>query len=393
MIKNIYFVDRPTFNQDFYTKFEFDKLIQFGYNVKFLNLTSLLKGAEFETEIPEHLKEHVLFFKTKNNVKHFIKKKSTDSIVITLCPFIPSSAWLYYAIFITKMRYIVLNLNVYPDFCKTPNKKLDSVKRSVKRLNFKKLLNKPISEIYYNLGKLSLAPADIAIHSKESLKWQNKKLTAETTEDIYSVGTDYSQSMDLTDRAIIDEPYAVFVDQYFCHHIDFKSHQILHSFTAKEYYTLLNKFLHKFSDESGLKVVIACHPRRCNYQLNDFDKRFELFFNLTPKLIKDSDFVLQHFSTAISFTVIFNKPFLLLDSKMFADGTIGKKISGFARYFNKETVSMDDYESYSHEDSVVDSDIYNNYINTYLKHPKASTSLSFSNIIINITKSLKDDKL
>lgn len=392
MRQNIYFIDRPSFNKDFSIRYEFEQLKKLGYNVKALDLTAFLKGKEFVAELPSELEEFVIRFNTRKEAKEFIFNNAQNSLIITIVPFIRISAWLYRAIFKSGIKYILLNSVIYPNFTTQQKKdRKQKAMRSIKRLTPFRLIRKLYDEFVYHRAKNVMRYADVVLHSKKDEKWINHQLVGETTRKAYTFAPDYKIAKQIPEDRIIKEPYAVFVDQYFCHHIDFKNHHIKHSFSAEDYYPTLNKFLHSFSKVSGLRVVIACHPRRSAEHLSDFDPEFSVYFNKTPHLVKDAELMIQHFSTAVSFSVIFEKPFLLLNSKMFKGGGVGEKINGFAKFFNKRLISMDEPFKLNKEEMLYRNiEKFELYSNLYLKHPNTKNFLNFSDKIDGIIKDFEE---
>ncbi len=383
-ITDIYFIDRPCFNRDFYNKYEFENLIKEGYNVKFLNLTRFLKGKKYEVEIPEDLLEHMISFNSKSEFKKFIWTKRNNCIIFSLVPFKPITAWLYLIIFKYSIKYCVFNLTVFPTIKhQSKNSKSPKFVRSIKRFGFFRTYKKLINEIAYCRAKINQQSADICVHSKQEDKWKNEVLLGDSTVNIYSYGADYKLAMENGNENIVSEKYAVFIDQYFCHHIDFKSHQIIHGFSAEEYYSVLNMYLNDISAQTGLKIVIAAHPRRCDKQLKDFDSKFDLYFNKTALLVKNSELVLLHFSTAISFAVIFNKPFLLLNSSLFINSSIDEKIKDFEYYFSKKSIFMENSSDRNIDEKqlLINKNAYIKYTNAFLKHPQVDEFKSFKDIV------------
>ncbi len=221
------------------------------------------------------------------------------------------------------------------------------------------------------------------IYSKSDEKGKNTRFVGPDTYKKYAYSNDYKLAVNVPNESLIDEPYAVFIDQYFCHHIDFISHQIIHSFTAEQYYSVLNKFLVDFSRKTGLKIVIASHPRREEVFLGDFDPLFKIYFNQTPQLVKNCKVVLQHFSTAVSYAVIYKKPFLFLYSELFDNGTIDHKMQEFATFFKKDYTILEEEFTYNEAELYsINKDTHETYLNAFLRHKKSSQFQSFTEIIV-----------
>ena len=120
--------------------------------------------------------------------------------------------------------------------------------------------------------------------------------------------TDYILSQK-TEVKLVDFPYIVFIDQYLPYHPDMMLHG--KNVNAQIYFKGLRSFFDKIEQDSGKKIIIAAHPKALNYQKsNPFGERM-IFYGKTNSLIKFCDGVINHYSTAISFGVIFNKPMVI----------------------------------------------------------------------------------
>ena len=114
-------------------------------------------------------------------------------------------------------------------------RKLGFIKQ-LKRFNYKKIYNKPIELITFWIAKFDLVPAVMAITSRNKLNAEKKSLCDNNTLIRYSMSLDYKVAAQTSNERLIKEKYAVFIDQYFNHHPDFKTNHIVHYFKAEQYY-------------------------------------------------------------------------------------------------------------------------------------------------------------
>lgn len=123
--------------------------------------------------------------------------------------------------------------------------------------------------------------------------------------------TDYSRYLASLgqEKIQVSGKYAVFLDEYLPYHPDLEMFG-LKSVEAHSYYSSLNAFFDTIEREQQIKIVVAAHPKS-NYQSNPFDGRL-LIKDKTECLIKDAEFVIDHFSTAISYAILNKKPLLLI---------------------------------------------------------------------------------
>ncbi len=374
---NIYFIHRFPFTKDAYIRDEFDYFTSKGYTVLYLDISSLLKKLKIESTCPPELNRFVISFSKRHEFDAFIQSHKENSIIVTDVGLLANSAWMYVSIFRAQIPYIVFENTVFPRIIAKETYhsiKIDLIK-FFRRLHLKKVLMKPQDLYDFMWAVISKIPAKMIITSRSSLSSEIRSLQGKQTTIKYTVSLDYRLSSNLTEDILIPGNYAVFIDQYFVHHPDFKTNHIISNFSEKEYYGELNKYLKAFSDYTGLKVIIAAHPRRSSARTNDFLPEFELFYNKTAELIKGSSLVLLHFSTAISFAVIFNRPFLLLSSRLFKTSNIHSEIEKFASYFHSPSVIMsDEIEHPTRKEPDIyriDMNRYENYMNNFIKHPKS----------------------
>lgn len=165
--------------------------------------------------------------------------------------------------------------------------------------------------------------------------------------------------------------YAVFIDAGIPHHIDHKFDVNL-LINKDNYYKSLYKFFCLFEVRSGLKIIIALHPRSKNSYFPRYFKRFKIIKNNTAKLIKYSELVFLHQSTALVLAILFKKPLIYLTCN---------EIEKYKFIFNPY------YESYLTKSKIINIDdfsmknfkfnkfyYYNNkirsqYYRNFIKHP------------------------
>jgi hypothetical protein len=109
------------------------------------------------------------------------------------------------------------------------------------------------------------------------------------------------------------EKYIVFLDQYLPYHPD-ASYFNIKTVEPEPYFKELNAFFDRIELETGLKVIIAAHPKAERYkEINPYNNR-TVFFNQSNNLVKDAALVLTHASTAICFPICYHKKLVLLVS-------------------------------------------------------------------------------
>jgi hypothetical protein len=109
---------------------------------------------------------------------------------------------------------------------------------------------------------------------------------------------------------IIDYPYFLFIDQGLPLHPDGVTHNI--KIPKEKYYGEIRKLLNKLENETGLKAIIAAHPRVDYLKHPDCYENYPVFYGETPGLTMNAHFVLLHMSGSISYITFFSKPVLVV---------------------------------------------------------------------------------
>ncbi|WP_300704995.1 hypothetical protein [Bacteroides sp.] len=133
----------------------------------------------------------------------------------------------------------------------------------------------------------------------------NKKI------DIHINQYDWDKTNRKVDRVIsVDYKYAIFCDEYFPYHPDFKEYNLDKvNAIASMYHNQMNSYFDYIENKYHIKIVIAAHPKS-NYEGNEFGDRPILKFK-TMELVKYSEFVILHGSMSISYAILFDKPIVL----------------------------------------------------------------------------------
>jgi hypothetical protein len=375
MIKNIFFIHRFHFNKCYYNSDNFDRLKAKGYNVKYIDLVGLLKSSKIEDTCPSDLKEEVIYIKTKAEFCDFLAKYREDSILATCVGLQVNSAWFYRIISQADIPYVFLDVNFFPKLSSKNRMKSVSTRivRYFEKISPIYLLTKLVRSIdyYYTLTQLRSALA--VLHVKTPIRKRILKITNENTLFVRTTSNDWQTACDASDLAEISQKYLVFIDQYIPYHPDFVSRGIDLKFTPEEYYQELNAALKKISLKTGLQVIIAAHPRRV--EMGDYD--FPMISNKTASLVKNSDLVIAHYSTAVNFAAVYGKPLVFFSSELLNRSYIGTYIADMSYTFGKEPllISSDSFEKCHVEDLLhVDKDLYKKFIQENLAPSESNTS-------------------
>lgn len=176
---------------------------------------------------------------------------------------------------------------------------------------------------------------------------------------------------------IVAERYCVFLDTYLPFHPDFDLLK-MPKVDAEKYYSSLNRFFEYIEKLYNIKVVIAAHPKS-DYENSKAYKHRLIKKNKTAELIKDSEFVITHASTSVSFAVLFEKKILFTYTdeikKIYEYGQYALVIN-FAQILNASCINIDDNLPYDFKILPEDISAYKNYKYKYLTNVESENELS-----------------
>ena len=134
----------------------------------------------------------------------------------------------------------------------------------------------------------------------------------------------------------------------------------------EKYKIRLKKALFFFENQFDVQVIIAGHPRLKN-NLN-YKKIFNenlIKFNQTEDLIASSKYVLTQGSTSINFAILFKKPMLFINSKLFYHN-YQSYINNISKLTGSNSFYLEDICSKQKLSPKLNLSKYSNYIKSYL---------------------------
>ena len=183
-----------------------------------------------------------------------------------------------------------------------------------------------------------------------------------------------------------ETPMAVFLDEFLPFHPDEKIFNRKSMLNADNYFKSLGNFFDLVEQKTGLKVVIAAHPRSNYDELPDYFNGRKCIRGKTTKLIRQSRFVLAHCSTTLKIANLFYKPVIFVTSGELDKSYDGDYIKESARSFRKNPVFVDrDFDIDWEQELKVNKKHYDSYREAYIK-VKESDDLPFWQIVANRLK-------
>ncbi len=348
-----------------------DKIIESGREVDFLNISKISTKEEGE----ELQLEGVLHFdiNSKKEFENYVKKQSNKNCLYMICANLSSYTYACYKILSTYDCNML-----YCDYGNIPTISLTN--RLYKILNIKnssELIKRQLYKLLIKYGNQIKPLKYLLVTGKIS---GTLSIIDSNTQIVPYNTLDYEAYKN--DVGVIDLPYKkiiVFIDQYLPYHNNYllEGCQLI---DAKTYYDRLNKCFSDIERKYNCNVVIAAHPVAESYkQCNPFDNR-KIYFNSCVRLVKNSEGVITHCSTAIAHCVLAQKSLILLTSDEIEKKYINtfKEVVLYSQVLGSQLYNIDRNNDYVFP--TVDQAKYATYKYNYLTN-KNSENLSNTEIL------------
>ncbi|HQS67283.1 MAG TPA: hypothetical protein PLM93_08880 [Sulfuricurvum sp.] len=183
------------------------------------------------------------------------------------------------------------------------------------------------------------------------------------------------------------EKYIVYIDTSVADASDYITLDIKHTIDKKSYYKKLFDFLTFLENEYNLKVIIAAHPTSLLLTENEGEfNGFSYYKYKTNTLVKYCEFCICEATTAISYPIIYHKPFIffMMTEVLFFESYA----KSFANSTRKKLIYIDKTVSLKEE---IDLELentsgYENYLLDYLIYEKSDVfdKKSIWNVLVSI---------
>jgi len=364
VVKELIFFTTSTLTERDFKRFQFEFFLKEDVGITVCNLALLFEYEEVFLKPFSNSVNH-LYLDSYESLNFFLSKINIrNTYLILLFPINSNTIDFYKLISKHKLNYINIKLGL----------------TSSPYSNYKKILIR----FYYFFFKLfySLKPAKIIFYAGRKAKHNLYDFKTNFQTKLISVSSfDYLNAVNTISKKKIDQPYFLFIDEMYVKHPDFKGVDVM-KISEKKYFLQINAILTKIQKKYNLKPIVCLHPRSDKRWASNFD--FETIKNQTSELIKFSNFVLTHASTAISFAVLFFKP--IIQIKMNAKS---KYFLNVLENYNKEleTNILHYKNNFDSKNLKLDfnKERYNNYIKDYFNDN--SNSKLYSKELIKILKS------
>ena len=315
------------------------------WNALFTNSSEDFEGGEFRNA------PGVFSPQSREDLDLFLDTLAPTDLVLMTTPLSDETYWLFEALDQRCLRYSCLSLGSIPEtyYCSLDKPSLLFTCMRLKTQELYSLVYR-ITErlkLVYAIGLpyLRLSPPLFFLRGGAynlSFSFPAPFLGRSHVIDVEGFEWAWARRSAVDKAPLIEGKYALFLEGGIGNQPDAKISNIAKPKELAVYFDDLKRTFEKVERDTGLPVVIALHPKS---SYSDEQKK-ELFGDRmtfqgeTTTLVKWSALVLAHYSTAISFVVIYRKPILFLSNKTFSEFRDGYYIYLFASWFEQDVIDM-----------------------------------------------------
>lgn len=167
-----------------------------------------------------------------------------------------------------------------------------------------------------------------------------------------------------------DDNYIVFLDLYYPFHQEYVQANVsnpVQNITA--YYAELCGLFEFLENKYNTRVVIAAHPRANYEDKPNYFKDRTLIYGKTIELVRNAMFVVTHYTTSLSFVVLYKKPFLFVYNSELAASFERFIFEAYSAFFKKPFINLsEDFTHINLDDHLkVDDNVYSEYKQRFIK--------------------------
>lgn len=361
MRQNIILVDQEPFTRRRSELFYIDKFIASGFNVQVWSLSSYLKMPGSYPNTIEA--DYVYNISSKEFFLSLLDKcKVEETIFILELGYSIRSFQIFK--YLNKYNCLKVRISLYDNiiFGTRPGNKIIRIIKDGRIIDLLKIYTKsillngykrlfPFKEYDYLFSSSKLTSRNFAINHPDYELWKYSLSAPELSGD-----------------------YLVFCDIFFPEHPDLLA--IHPSINAIKYRKTLSAFFSYVEKKTGKPVIIAAHPKAI-YDSNDWGGRRVIKYQ-TNSLVKYSSGVLLHSSNSITFTILSDKPCILLTTDdMLCFNVLKMVFEGYHQAFDLPIYNLDHTQFEEIDFKRVDAELRQRYINTYLTSSEISGRRNF----------------
>lgn len=377
-------IEAPLLKKDF-KRFGISYLSK-NFQLEIIDISYLTKKKIHQKlKLDEYICDKADNFKinTIKSVKNLIKfiKKNKNEFCIDYLGDIPINQILRYVFFLFNFKLIKTSHGMLP------NKPLSIRNYKYffrKMLNLSHWINFLFNKIKFNRWHIYM------ISCKKAEKIRNSNYILHTYTFDYATYLEFEKNnsknyINNSKRKI----NAVFIDQNLADNTDFLITK--HKTVKREFYYNQLKLFFDCLDSNKWNIKIALHPKNEIKNIEKYFIDYKIINNNTISEVKNSDIIFCHYSTALNFAYLYNKPIIVIYINEMKD----------KHYFQRYMNALCDYHKIiplnisEFKDNDIDinkfsnTSKYENYINDFIKHPKSKNKYiweEFTNFLLSYNK-------
>lgn len=374
-MKKIIFISFVRLTDRVVRDWHIDYFIQNNLDVEFWDIVGIVRGEikEFASVYPNYLKKLTSISEYENMIIENIKNNENTIYIMLI-----SYSYRFSKIFKLLSKYhckmVSIEQGMLPTYHSTRNEKiLNHLKHPLRFFNI--IFNRIITNLYIKskvVEKYHIIFAAGNYYLKQKL---NANLVIPVNLCDYDIFLKYKTNSP-SDR-LFAEKYAVFLDINLPFQTDL---EILNMpiLSSKMYFQEINNFFDKIEKKYDIKIIIAAHPTS-NYSSQDFNNRRIVRLN-TAVLVRDSEFVITHHSTSLSYAVLNYKPIIFIytnDMMKIYSETVMKDIKAQSRYLIQPNYNISNItNNFELKFNEVDRNVYDKYKYEFLTSAESENKFS-----------------
>jgi len=376
-VKKIIFITTQALNERNLNRFHLLLFIKNGWQVNYWNVQNIFYQNEFYNSEAEYKAPKIYNLKFNNIASIFREIFLTENSYYV--DFLDNS---FLSFILRKILYFKNNKRILVDSANYPV-------HDIKNLNLKLLF----SQLGFFFFVKSIKILILIITRKILLKFLNTdvfihlvsgKLSRIRSEKLYgknfqlkSHSFDYNIYLEnISKKKYLDK--IVFIDQDWPLPFELVIRGGKKFVTFDNYWKSLNLFFDYLENKFNKEVIIARHPRgKKNIKISNK----KIVYNFTDQLIKYSFLNITHTSNAIQFALLYKKPLLIISTNELEqnqDTAAYSDMLALSKSLNKSVLNIERFsEPQLLKEMKVNNQIYNTYINNYIKEIGSKNHNSF----------------
>lgn len=382
MIKKIIFLLEGYFSQRDYQRFGIEILRENGFRVEVWDLTPVLYTDYSRVyNMPDY--HGLSIFDDRQQAYERLSKLTSSDFVVNFISYYFGNLWVYSALSKSSASYAVFCANALPVAGEFRLLTKKEVLKDLFSMKSTRLLKHVYMKIPFRF--LGVKPAGLVFAGGNRCMQYHYPISKDT-EVLWIHSLDYDIYLKEKNRPCSGRDIAVFIDEFLPLHHEYAMFKLDPPIEAERYFTILDRFFELVEKRTGYEVVIAECPEANYEDTPDYFRGRKRLKGQTGGLVHESRLVLGHYSTALNFANLFQKPVIFMSCSDFRKKAVEYHIQEMAKWFGKSPIFIDEAQDINWGSELKISDKhYDDYRNSYIK-TEYSQDLPFWQIVANRLK-------